>query len=130
MNYNKTEKVILYNQQINQLRQIEEFIMDNGRKLTQEDFDEIPFLNMLDDIQDYHTYGWYILEQDYLSQLVELNTFKIFILNKIEEIYKLDDNTDKDCDTCKNKDDELSGECYACLKGIRNYYEKKESEMN
>ncbi|WP_410496476.1 hypothetical protein QTL86_03415 [Cellulosilyticum sp. ST5] len=26
------------------------------------------------------------------------------------------------CNTCINKDDGLSGECYDCIKGIRDYY--------
>lgn len=34
------------------------------------------------------------------------------------------------CNTCKNNDDELSGECYECVKGIQNHYEPKRSEPN
>ena len=29
----------------------------------------------------------------------------------------------KSCSTCKNNDDEFSGECYECLKGIFDHYE-------
>jgi len=29
------------------------------------------------------------------------------------------------CNTCKNNDDELSGECYECVKGIFDHYEKE-----
>lgn len=29
------------------------------------------------------------------------------------------------CNTCKNNDDELSGECYECIKGIFDHYEPK-----
>ena len=32
------------------------------------------------------------------------------------------------CNTCKNNDDELSGECYECIKGIFDHYEPQESE--
>jgi hypothetical protein len=32
------------------------------------------------------------------------------------------------CNTCKNNDDELSGECYECVKNIQNHYEPKENE--
>lgn len=34
----------------------------------------------------------------------------------------------KSCNTCKNNDDEFSGECYECVKNIQNHYEPKESE--
>lgn len=30
------------------------------------------------------------------------------------------------CNTCKNNDDELSGECYECVKGIFDHYEPEE----
>jgi len=30
------------------------------------------------------------------------------------------------CNTCKNNDDELSGECYECVKNIQNHYEPEE----
>lgn len=29
------------------------------------------------------------------------------------------------CNTCKNNDDELSGECYECVKGIFDHYEEE-----
>lgn len=32
------------------------------------------------------------------------------------------------CNTCKNNDDELSGECYECIKNIRNHYEPRGGE--
>lgn len=32
----------------------------------------------------------------------------------------------KSCNTCKNNDDEFSGECYECLKGIFDHYEPEE----
>lgn len=32
------------------------------------------------------------------------------------------------CNTCRNNDDELSGECYECIKGIFDHYEPQESE--
>ncbi len=32
------------------------------------------------------------------------------------------------CNICKNNDDELSGECYECLKGIFDHYEPQESQ--
>ena len=34
----------------------------------------------------------------------------------------------KSCSTCKNSDDEFSGECYECIKGISDHYEPQESE--
>ena len=33
------------------------------------------------------------------------------------------------CNTCKNNDDELSGECYECVKGIFDHYEPEEIKM-
>lgn len=33
------------------------------------------------------------------------------------------DMSGKSCSTCKNNDDEFSGECYECLKGIFDHYE-------
>jgi hypothetical protein len=38
------------------------------------------------------------------------------------------DTGGKSCNTCKNSDDELSGECYECIKGIFDHYEPQESE--
>lgn len=35
---------------------------------------------------------------------------------------------DISCNTCKNNDDELSGECYECVKNIQNHYEPKGSD--
>lgn len=40
----------------------------------------------------------------------------------------LADMRGKSCNTCKNNDDELSGECYECIKGIFDHYEPQESE--
>ncbi len=40
------------------------------------------------------------------------------------------DNIGKSCSTCKNNDDELSGECYECLKGMFDHYEAEGSEPN
>lgn len=44
----------------------------------------------------------------------------------------ISDMRGKSCNTCKNSDDEFSGECYECLKGIFDHYEpeaeKAESE--
>ncbi len=34
----------------------------------------------------------------------------------------------RSCTTCKNSDDEFSGECYECIKNIQNHYEPKENE--
>lgn len=33
---------------------------------------------------------------------------------------------DKSCSTCKNSDDEFSGECYECVKGIFDHYESED----
>jgi len=32
------------------------------------------------------------------------------------------------CNTCKNNDDELSGECYECIKGIFDHYEAESED--
>jgi hypothetical protein len=47
-----------------------------------------------------------------------------------EIINKHVSNVDKSCrcNTCKNNDDELSGECYECIKNIQNHYKPKENE--
>ena len=42
-------------------------------------------------------------------------------------IAKIDKN-DKSCSTCKNNDDELSGECYECLKGMFDHYEPEDEK--
>ena len=34
----------------------------------------------------------------------------------------------KSCNTCKNSNDDFSGECYECVKNIQNHYEPQESE--
>lgn len=34
----------------------------------------------------------------------------------------------KSCNTCKNSDDEFSGECYECVKHIQNHYEPEDKE--
>ena len=34
----------------------------------------------------------------------------------------------KSCNTCKNNDDEFSGECYECLKGIFDHYEPESED--
>ena len=34
----------------------------------------------------------------------------------------------KSCSTCKNNDDEFSGECYECLKGIFDHYEAESED--
>ena len=52
----------------------------------------------------------------------------VFYLNAyIERAYTSNvqaDKREKSCNTCKNNnDDELSGECYECLKGIFDHYE-------
>jgi hypothetical protein len=33
------------------------------------------------------------------------------------------------CNTCVNSDDELSGECYECVKGIFDHYESREADF-
>jgi hypothetical protein len=35
----------------------------------------------------------------------------------------------KSCTTCVNNDDELSGECYECVKGIFDHYEPREADF-
>ena len=52
-------------------------------------------------------------------------------LEQIEKKYaepQKSEDTKKNCNTCKNNDDEFSGECYECIKGIFDHYEPKESE--
>lgn len=40
------------------------------------------------------------------------------------------DMRNKSCNTCKNNDDEFSGECYECAKNIQNHYEPQENEID
>ena len=50
---------------------------------------------------------------------------------KEDDVLQILDNigkADKSCNTCKNSDDEFSGECYECVKNIQNHYEV-ESEV-
>ena len=50
---------------------------------------------------------------------------------KEDDVLQIFDNigkADKSCSTCKNSDDEFSGECYECVKNIQNHYEA-ESEV-
>ena len=37
--------------------------------------------------------------------------------------WDLPEGEKKSCNTCKNNDDEFSGECYECVKNIQNHYE-------
>lgn len=48
----------------------------------------------------------------------------------LDNIGKTDKRSKIRCNTCKNNDDELSGECYECIKGIFDHYEPQESEAD
>lgn len=50
-----------------------------------------------------------------------------YLIDKWEYVIdKCIGKADKSCSTCKNNDDELSGECYECLKGIFDHYESED----
>ena len=48
--------------------------------------------------------------------------------NALDNIGKESEDTKKSCNTCKNSDDEFSGECYECVKNIQNHYEPKSED--
>lgn len=56
-----------------------------------------------------------------------INDVLVIIDKHIEDMQGKSCSTCK-CYTCKNNDDELSGECYECIKGIFDHYEPYESE--
>lgn len=56
----------------------------------------------------------------------EALSVKLGVLEIIDK--HIADMSGKSCSTCKNSDDEFSGECYECIKGIFNHYESKESK--
>ena len=50
------------------------------------------------------------------------------ILDTFDEYIGKADMSGKSCSTCKNNDDEFSGECYECLKGIFDHYEAESED--
>ena len=45
------------------------------------------------------------------------------IMKILDNHIKENDQKESRCDTCKWNDEELSGECYDCVKGIEDWYE-------
>lgn len=78
-----------------------------------------------------------ILDYDYDEPIIEELKISTTLRRKlIEELHNTNQsdmrgkncNTCK-CNTCKNNDDELSGECYECIKGIFDHYEPQETDF-
>lgn len=57
-----------------------------------------------------------------------VDNYKELVAECIKVLPSVENKGDKSCNTCKNNDDELSGECYECVKNIQNHYEPKRSE--
>ena len=67
-----------------------------------------------------------ISELEYLKADIRFHGFyderiEDLIDNHISELSR--DNKQSKCNSCQNNTDELSGECYECVKGIEDWYE-------
>lgn len=60
------------------------------------------------------------------SDLLRVKHGTMNIDSLIDKVYA--DMRGKSCNTCKNSNDDFSGECYECVKNIQNHYEPQESE--
>ena len=61
---------------IEKLCKVENFILEIGRPINNDNKSALYTLEKL--MQDY-TYGWYILQEDLVEQLISINQFKIYI---------------------------------------------------
>lgn len=77
MNKENIKKIL----DVKKLCDIENYIINNGRGITEQDKE---ILKRLEDIMDNYTYGWYIYQENLIDQLKNINKFKIFILNLIQ----------------------------------------------
>ena len=67
---------------IEKLCKVENFILEIGRPINNDNKSALYTLEKL--MQDY-TYGWYILQEDLVEQLISINQFKVYILNLIKK---------------------------------------------
>ena len=63
---------------IEKLCKVEQFILANGRGITEQDKD---ILNLAEEVMMDYTYGWYIYDESITEQIRSLNKFKIYILD-------------------------------------------------
>lgn len=62
---------------VEKLCKVENFIISNGRPLTEQDKD---MLYLIEDVMEDYTYGWYIYKEGFFNQLKSINEFKVYIL--------------------------------------------------
>ncbi len=72
----------------------------------------------------YFEYGEYIGENPIQHRICMTDK----VLDILDNIGKTNKRSKIRCNTCKNNDDELSGECYECVKGIFDHYEPEENK--
>lgn len=65
---------------IEKLCKVEQFILSNGRSITEKDKD---ILYLAEDVMQDYTYGWYIYQEPLKEQLKSINKFKNYILDLI-----------------------------------------------
>ena len=69
--------IVKHLKNIEKLCKVEQFILTNRRAITQDDKD---ILFLLKQPMDSYTYGWYIWEEDMLTQLNSINEFRQYII--------------------------------------------------
>ena len=69
--------IVKHLKNIDKLCRVEQFILTNGRAITQDDKD---ILFLLKQPMDNYTYGWHIWEEDMLTQLNSINEFRQYII--------------------------------------------------
>lgn len=86
---NNCAMMIMYYRQVKQLCQLETYIYDLGRAITEEDIPRCPYLLELEKIQEWHRFGWYIYDCNCSEQLKGINELKVVILAKMIDLEKL-----------------------------------------
>lgn len=72
------EKVIKYIKDVEKLCKVENFILTNGRAITENDKE---ILYLAEDVMQDYTYGWYIWQENMFDQIKSINKFKVYILD-------------------------------------------------
>jgi len=65
---------------VEKLCKVENYILENEKAINKED---AYMIDLLENIMDHYTYGWYILEETIFEQLKSINKFKVYILGQI-----------------------------------------------
>jgi len=65
---------------IEKLCKVENFILNNGRAITEQDKE---ILRIAESVMQDYNYGWYIYEENIIEQLKSINKFKVYILDLV-----------------------------------------------